>query len=88
MKRSTVAFAISCFLVIVLSGGIAPPVFAQSSASAQSKAAEYAGSESCKTCHEEVYKSWENGPHWKQTLKEGALPSTVAKIAMALALPM
>ncbi|MGB9245353.1 MAG: DmsE family decaheme c-type cytochrome, partial [Candidatus Acidiferrales bacterium] len=37
------------------------------------KAPEYAGSEACKTCHEEVYKSWENGPHWKQTLKEGGI---------------
>ena len=49
------------------------PVRAQSSASPQSKPAEYAGSETCKTCHEEVYKSWEKGPHWKQTLKEGGI---------------
>ena len=34
---------------------------------------EYVGSEACKTCHEDVYKSWENGPHWKQTLKEGGI---------------
>jgi DmsE family decaheme c-type cytochrome len=74
MKRSTVAFAIYGFLGALLwSTGIACPVGAQSSASAQSKAPEYAGSESCKTCHEEVYKSWEKGPHWKQTLKEGGI---------------
>ena len=36
-------------------------------------ASDFAGAESCKTCHEEVYKSWENSPHWKQTYKEGGI---------------
>ncbi|MGA8308162.1 MAG: hypothetical protein WB723_20980, partial [Candidatus Acidiferrales bacterium] len=56
-----------------MASGIACPVRAQSNAPAQTKAPEYAGSAACKTCHEEVYKSWENGPHWKQTLKEGGI---------------
>jgi DmsE family decaheme c-type cytochrome len=81
MKRRPLAVAICCFLgtFAVLSSGIAPCAFAQSNASSQSKgaapapSAAYAGSESCKTCHEEVYKSWEKGPHWKQTLKEGGI---------------
>src|SRR5262249_49881933 len=25
----------------------------------------YAGSETCKTCHEEEFKSYDRGPHWK-----------------------
>jgi len=37
------------------------------------KASDYAGSEACKTCHEDIYKGWEQSPHWKTTLntKEG-----------------
>ena len=29
----------------------------------------YVGSETCKTCHEEIYKNFETTPHWKTTLK-------------------
>ena len=53
-----------------------PLVHAQQTTPANKSAAvpsEYVGSETCKTCHEEVYKSWEKGPHWKQTLKEGGI---------------
>lgn len=32
-------------------------------------ASMYAGSDTCKTCHEEIYKSFEATPHWKTTLK-------------------
>jgi Cytochrome c554 and c-prime len=74
MMRSAVASAIyGCLGSLLLSVGIASPVRAQSSGSTQSKAPEYVGSETCKTCHEEVYKNWEKGPHWKQTLKEGGI---------------
>jgi hypothetical protein len=81
MNCRPLANAICCFFgtFAVLSSGIAPCAFAQSNASSQPKgaapepSAEYAGSESCKTCHEAVYKGWENGPHWKQTLKEGRI---------------
>ncbi|HEV3254128.1 MAG TPA: DmsE family decaheme c-type cytochrome [Candidatus Acidoferrales bacterium] len=37
----------------------APPAAAES---------PYAGSDTCKTCHEEVFNSWEKSPHWKITL--------------------
>src|SRR5689334_20897603 len=30
--------------------------------------AKYAGSEECKTCHEDIYKSFEKSPHWKTLL--------------------
>ena len=75
MKRSTVALGFCCFLgiFVVLSSGIGPPVFAQSSSSAQSKPPEYVGAETCKTCHEDIYNGWEKSPHWKQTLKEGGI---------------
>jgi DmsE family decaheme c-type cytochrome len=53
-----------------------PLVYAQETTPANKSAAvptEYAGSESCKTCHEAIYNGWEKGPHWKQTLKEGGI---------------
>ncbi|HVA93828.1 MAG TPA: DmsE family decaheme c-type cytochrome, partial [Candidatus Dormibacteraeota bacterium] len=35
----------------------------------------YVGSETCKTCHEDIYNSWEKSPHWKTTLNTKAGPS-------------
>ena len=32
---------------------------------------KYVGAETCKTCHEEIYNSWEKTPHWKTTLNKG-----------------
>jgi hypothetical protein len=29
----------------------------------------YVGSETCKTCHEEIFSAWEKTPHRKTTLK-------------------
>src|SRR5208282_4912580 len=57
------------------------PLYAQSQAPPQSKtpavappsASQYAGAETCKTCHEEIYNGWEKSPHWKQTYKEGGI---------------
>ncbi|MGA7854450.1 MAG: DmsE family decaheme c-type cytochrome [Candidatus Acidiferrales bacterium] len=34
---------------------------------------DFAGAESCKACHAEVYKSWETSAHWQQTYKEGGI---------------
>ena len=36
-------------------------------------APDYAGAETCKTCHADEYDSWQKSPHWKQTLKEGGI---------------
>jgi DmsE family decaheme c-type cytochrome len=35
----------------------------------------YVGSETCKTCHEDIYDSWEKTPHWKTTLDTKGGPS-------------
>jgi len=44
----------------------------------------YVGSETCKTCHEEIYNAWEKTPHWKTTLdKRLAPPNKVVRAAMA-----
>jgi DmsE family decaheme c-type cytochrome len=33
------------------------------------ESASYLGSDTCKTCHEQIYKKFEATPHWKTTLK-------------------
>src|SRR6185437_16260344 len=48
---------------------------AQKSANAQTKASDYAGSDSCKACHADEYKAWEKSPHWKTTLNKKQGPS-------------
>jgi len=59
---------IMCWLACVAAAGDRPsPPPAVSGPSAQ-----YVGSDTCKTCHEEVYKKqFEGTPHFKTTLKEG-----------------
>ena len=37
------------------------------------QSSDYAGAESCKTCHADIYNGWEKSPHWKQTYKEGGI---------------
>jgi DmsE family decaheme c-type cytochrome len=38
-------------------------------ASERAEAATYVGSDTCKTCHEDLYKAWEKTPHWKITYR-------------------
>jgi DmsE family decaheme c-type cytochrome len=42
-------------------------------ATTAANASDYAGAESCKTCHAVIYDGWEKSPHWKQTYKEGGI---------------
>jgi DmsE family decaheme c-type cytochrome len=44
-------------------------------AAAPANNSDYAGSEVCKTCHEDTYNSWEKSPHWKTTLDTKGGPS-------------
>ena len=44
-----------------------------SAATSDPQASEYAGAESCKECHKEVYNSWEKSAHWQQTYKKGGI---------------
>lgn len=39
------------------------------------EASKYVGSETCKTCHEDLYNKWERTPHWKTTLDTKGGPS-------------
>jgi len=38
------------------------------------ESSKYAGAEACKTCHEDLYNSWEKTPHWKTTLDKKGGP--------------
>jgi DmsE family decaheme c-type cytochrome len=40
-----------------------------------SESSKYVGAETCKTCHEEIYNSWEKTPHWKTTLNKAGGPA-------------
>ena len=42
---------------------------------ATADASDYVGAETCKTCHEDLYNSWEKSPHWKTTLNSKGGPS-------------
>jgi DmsE family decaheme c-type cytochrome len=55
------------------SKGDPKPPSALSAAAQNPSPATYAGSESCKTCHADIYNGWEKSPHWKQTYKEGGI---------------
>jgi len=55
------------------SKGDTKPPSAVSAAAQNPSPATYAGSESCKTCHADIYNGWEKSPHWKQTYKEGGI---------------
>jgi DmsE family decaheme c-type cytochrome len=55
------------------SKGDTKPPSAVSAAAQNSSPATYAGSESCKTCHADIYNGWEKSPHWKLTFKEGGI---------------
>lgn len=46
--------------------GVTAAVPSGSPQAAQSS--DYVGADTCKTCHEDIYKHWENTPHWKTTL--------------------
>jgi DmsE family decaheme c-type cytochrome len=67
----------------LVSGQTSPPPPAKSVQSSNAPAAgapspevsKYVGAETCKTCHEEIYNSWEKTPHWKTTLDTKGGPS-------------
>jgi DmsE family decaheme c-type cytochrome len=49
------------------------PAQAQAAATTPTNSSEYAGAETCKTCHADIYNGWEKSPHWQQTYKEGGI---------------
>ena len=64
---SLVCFSVS--VVVAQSGSAAKGTSGQSAgADSASEAPKYVGSDTCKTCHEELYNAWAQTPHWKTTL--------------------
>src|SRR6202167_4963422 len=69
--------------IVSASGQASQPVAAKSAQSGSAAAtnapspdvSKYVGAETCKTCHEEIYNSWEKTPHWKTTLNKAGGPS-------------
>src|SRR5271165_5117978 len=51
------------------------PTRAPAATNPSSEDSKYVGAETCKTCHEEIYNSWEKTPHWKTTLNIKGGPS-------------
>ena len=39
-------------------------------AAASKDTSQYVGSDTCKTCHEDIYKNFETTPHWKTTFNK------------------
>ena len=66
--RATLVIA----LLLGFSSAVAANLQDKSSWTAGAGASQYAGSETCKTCHEDVYKKeFASTPHFKTTLKDG-----------------
>jgi DmsE family decaheme c-type cytochrome len=72
-------FSVLLLLVVAYASGQASqPASAKNAQSASAPAAsapspegsKYVGAETCKTCHEEIYNSWEKTAHWKTTLNK------------------
>ncbi len=77
-------FSVSCLFAAALAAGenrkpvvndSAQSAAAPASSAAPSETSKYVGAETCKTCHEEIYNSWEKTPHWKTTLNKEAGPA-------------
>ena len=56
-------------------GKSVPPATAAVASTPSPEVSNYVGAETCKTCHEEIYNSWEKTPHWKTTLDTKGGPS-------------
>ena len=69
------SMVLSVFLGSRLLGMPLPEKTAQASGAQQHSASDYVGAETCKTCHEDVYKQWATTPHWKTTLESREGPS-------------
>ena len=45
----------------------------------------YVGAETCKTCHEDIFKNFETTPHWKTTFTKKGRSGKVARLVTAQA---
>ena len=90
MKPGILLFVLLSFLCLScltspVSRAQEPPAAKNQSGGASSSAAKppaspsedskYVGSDTCKTCHEDLYNNWAKTPHWKTTLDTKSGPS-------------
>jgi DmsE family decaheme c-type cytochrome len=73
LMRRLAPFHRIAFLLLIASA-LALPAAGQEKKASPAGGAEstYVGAETCKTCHEDIYKGWESSPHWKTTLDSHA----------------
>jgi DmsE family decaheme c-type cytochrome len=57
------------------SGSAAAGAQQTNSVASPAEESKYVGSDTCKTCHEDLYNSWAKTPHWKTTLDRKASPA-------------
>jgi len=71
-----IRFAVCLTIAVVLRPGAQAASAHQKTDKGQASfaidASQYVGSDTCKTCHEDIYKNFEATPHWKTTLKQHA----------------
>ncbi len=79
MKPKLLLFTAISFLFL---GSASPIIRAQQPVSSTAKPpastpedSQYVGSDTCKTCHEDLYNSWAKTPHWKTMLDKRSSPS-------------
>ena len=78
-------FALPAFILVILCVRPLPAQTTPAASETSSQAAaapdhapaapKYVGAETCKTCHEDIHKTFEKSPHWKTMLDEHGGPS-------------
>lgn len=73
MRRTSVRWRGLALVILLLGvGASAAPAQDKQSADSSAHAATYVGADTCKTCHEDLYKlNFEKTPHFKTTLQDG-----------------
>jgi hypothetical protein len=62
------ALALVGLLAVVLAMPASAQKEKEGGAAGSQSGATYVGADTCKTCHEDMFKNWEASPHWKTTL--------------------
>lgn len=62
------AFFLLCVAALVVPAGAQKEKEQDAAAPAWQSSATYVGTDTCKTCHDDMFKNWEQSPHWKTTL--------------------
>src|SRR6266568_4853187 len=61
-------FHLAFFLILSITFASPAPAQEEKKAQPAQSGPAYVGPDACKTCHEDIYRGFEAGPHWKTTL--------------------